>query len=515
MRDAMDQGPGWIKWAGLVAGPVFALLVYLLLPEAQRDASGAVISGLTGAGRATAAVGVLMATWWLSEALPLEATALLPIVLLPVLGITSPAAAAAPYANEVIFLFMGGLILGLSMERWGLHRRIALLTIRVVGDRPLMLLGGVMLATALMSMWVSNTATAVMMLPIGVGIAALVEDELQKTGAGRPRAAGFATCLMLGIAYAASIGGVGTLVGTPPNAVLAAVARKQGITPAIGFADWLPIGLITAGIFLPLTWLVLGGLLYRVPARPIPGLQGAIRERIRSLGPMSRGEWSTFLVFCCTACLWVFREPIGRGLGLIVTRPDGSKVERLTDAGIAIAGALALFMIPVDRKGRVFAMDWTHASKMPWGVLLLFGGGLSLAGAISGTGVDAWIGDLLQRLGDIPPLALILVVTGVTVFVTEVTSNTAVATVFLALLFGASSKLGVHPYTLMIPTAIAASYAFMMPMGTPPNALVFATGRVSIRQMAGAGLILNLLAIAVITVIGYWIAPAVLGFSVR
>jgi len=512
MSESLDTGPWWLKRAGLFAGPALALLVFWLLPEAQRDSAGAVVSGLSRGGRATAAVAALMATWWLTEALPLEATSLLPIVLLPLLGITGPKAAAAPYASEVIFLFMGGLILGLSMERWGLHRRIALITIRLMGDRPLLILGGVMLATAVMSMWVSNTATAVMMLPIGVGIATLVEGDSKESS---PGGRGFATCLMLAIAYAASIGGVGTLVGTPPNAVLAAVTREHGIVPPISFSAWLPIGLITAATFLPIAWLVLARVLYRVPGRRIPGLKAAITQQYRALGPMGRGEWATFITFSCTATLWVVREPLGRALGLIGTGPGGVKIERLTDAGIAIAGALVLFMIPVDARRRIFVMDWTTASRMPWGVLLLFGGGLSLADAITANGVDAWIGDLLQGMGRMPPLALILIVATVTVFLTEVTSNTAVATVFLAVMFGVSTRLGLHPYVLMIPTAIAASYAFMMPMGTPPNALVFATGRVNIRQMARAGLVLNLLAIILITVIGYWVAPAILGFDVN
>lgn len=502
-----QEGPAWVKWAGLGVGPVLALMVYLLLP-------GEAVGGLTAAGRATTAIGVLMAVWWLTEALPLEATSLVPIVALPLTGAATIKATAAPYASDVIFLFMGGLILGLAMERWGLHRRVALVTIRLVGNRPVMLVGGVMAATAAISMWVSNTATAVMMLPIGMGVATLVEERLRGPGAPPAddrRVRNFGLCLMLGIAYASSIGGVGTLVGTPPNAVFAAVAREQGIEPPVDFARWLLIGVPVAAVFLPLTWLMLVKVLYPVPRGRIAGLSGAIGEQLRALGPMGRGERWTMVVFLGAALLWTLREPIGRAVGLIGTDASGRKFERLTDAGIAIAAALALFLLPVDARKRTFVMDWTHAAKLPWGVLLLFGGGLSLADAMTANGVDRYIGSLLEGLTGVPALGIVLVVTAAAVFLTEVASNTAVATVFLPIVHAAAVRTGVHPYTLMLPAALGASYAFMMPMGTPPNALVFATGRVSIRQMARAGILLNLAAIAVIVMMSVWWAPVVWG----
>jgi sodium-dependent dicarboxylate transporter 2/3/5 len=498
-----------VRWIGLLAGPVAALAVYLLLPPSLRDLGGNPVT-LAPAGRALAAVGVLMAVWWISEALPLEATALLPLALFPVLRIAPIKAAAAPYADPVIFLFMGGLILGLSMERWGLHRRIALYTIRVVGTRPSMLIAGVMLATAVMSMWVSNTATAVMMLPIGLSITLLVRERLEPERAdAAPR---FATCIMLAIAYAASIGGVGTIVGTPPNAVLAGIVNdsRNPVEPGLSFGRWMLIGVPVVAVFLPIAWLTLTRL-YRIPGAALPGLRPAIQKMIMALGPMGRGEWATFVVFLSAAALWIAREPLGR-----VAAGRGGfwpGVAGLSDAGIAIMAALALFLIPVDIKRRVFAMDWAHAVRLPWGVLILFGGGLALAEGMSMTRLDAYLAAAMKVHG-LHPLLIVLLLTAGMVFLTEIASNTAVATTFLPLALVLAREVGIHPFTLMIPLAIASSYAFMMPMGTPPNALVFASGHVTIRQMAGTGIILNLCAIVVITVMCYFLAPALLGFRV-
>ncbi|MEX2219695.1 MAG: SLC13 family permease [Phycisphaerales bacterium] len=536
-------GPQWARWLGFALGPLLALTVYLLLPAAERSAAGEVIGGLGPAGRAAAAVGVLMAVWWLSEALPLEATALVPLVAFPLLGVLPIKEAAAPYANEVIFLFLGGLILGVGMERWGLHRRVALNTIGGVGTSPAMVVGGVMLATAMISMWVSNTATAVMMLPIGMSVVRMMEGARRgeaRTGAEEKAPSGledsassadqsdgggaFATCLLLGIAYAASIGGVATLVGSPPNAVMRGFASAHGLEPPMTFARWMWIGVPTAAVFLPVAWLVLTRVIYRLPRGRAPGLRQEVARQRRGLGPMSGGEWAVFIVFVCTAGLWVFRGVLVEGLGLRFVR-GGVEHDIVTDSGIAIAAALALFAIPVGRGARAaaedggdpvahpgiqFAMDWRTASGVPWGVLVLFGGGLSLAAAVSATGVDKYLGGLLEGLGGVPPLLVLLAVTATMVFLTEVASNTAVATAFMPVMFVLAGKLGVEPYALMVPVALGASYAFMMPMGTPPNALVFATGRVTIRQMAGTGLVLNLAAVALITAVCWWWAPVVL-----
>lgn len=496
----------WIRVLGLLGSPVLALAVYLILPREAQAAAG----GLTEAGRAAASIGVLMAGWWLTEALPLSATALVPLVAFPLLNVAPITSAAAAYADPIIFLFMGGFILGLAMERWGLHRRIALIVILLVGASPRRIVAGFMLATALMSMWVSNTATAVMMLPIATTVVELIDSRRRepKAGGGRgdsPRDVSlFATCLLLSVAYASSIGGIGTLIGTPPNAVLAGIAsRDLGVN--ISFSQWMRLGVPLVAIMLPLAWayLVFGAFRFRLS--PLEGGSRLIRDELRALGPLKRGEWIVFAVFMTAAMLWIFRPVIVEALGLF-HESSGRRVAHLTDAGIAIAAALALFIIPVSRGVR--AMDWESAERLPWGVLILFGGGLSLAGAITSTGVDAFIGTGFQALHGVPPIVIILIVTVSVIFLTEVTSNTAVATSILPVLIAAAEPLGVHPLSLLVPAAVAASCGFMLPVGTPPNAIIFASGRVTIAQMAKTGFWLNLIC-AVVIVLLVW------GFGLR
>lgn len=509
MDPGSGESPPILRRLGLIAGPAMAIAIYVLLPAEIRDGAGKLVAG--DAARRVAAVGVLMAIWWLTEALPLEATALIPLAAFPLLRVGVIKNAAAPYASDVIFLFMGGLMLGLSMERWGLHRRVAMAVLSMVGTTPAMLVGGIMLATALISMWVSNTATAVMMLPIGMSIAGMVGTGGAAAPDDRP-ADPFATALMLGIAYASSIGGVGTIVGTPPNAVLVNQARDLKVAD-VSFAEWLWIGVPTVAVFLPIAWLVLTRVVFRVSWRPVPGVREAIARDRAALGPMSTGEAATLVAFLLAAVFWVFREPIGIATGLIYTDTNDKKVEWLTDAGIAMSAALLLFLCPArDRTGApTRVLDWPTAVQLPWGVLLLFGGGLSLAEAMTSSGLDKAIGGALSGLGGVHPFLAVLVVTAVVVFLTEVASNTAIATTFIPIAYAAAPALGLPPLVLMLPVALAASYAFMMPMGTPPNALVFASGHVTIRQMCRAGIVLNLAAIVVITVLCYLIGPWLLG----
>jgi sodium-dependent dicarboxylate transporter 2/3/5 len=496
-----------VRWAGLVAGPLVGLGTYLLLPGAELGAAGDVIRGLTREGRVTGGVGALMAVWWLTEALPLSATALLPIALLPLLGARTIREATAPYADPVIFLFMGGFILGLGMQRWGLHRRIALRTILLVGTQPRMLIAGFMLASAVMSMWVSNTATVAMMLPIGISVIHLVFARLgREYPPGEPPApeaegANFATALMLGIAYAASIGGVGTLIGTPPNVILKGyIARTYG--QEIGFAAWLWVGLPLVAVFLPLAWLYLTSAAFPVRLRRIPGGREMIQGELRGLGRMNRGEWAVFVVFTCTALAWILRPQLVALTGLT----------GLTDEGIAVAAAGALFLIPVNVRGRTFAMDWETASKLPWGILILFGGGLSLAGAIQANGVDRFIGRGFAALAGVPPLLIVLAVALGVIFLTELTSNTAVTNTMMPVLggAGAAAALGVDAVFLLVPAAIAASYAFMLPVATPPNAIVFGSGYVRLPQMVRAGFWLNLIGVLLVTAMGYFFAGTLL-----
>jgi sodium-dependent dicarboxylate transporter 2/3/5 len=434
---------------------------------------------------AWAALGLmlLMATWWSTEAIPIPVTALVPILLIPALGLGDIKDATAPYANPIIFLFLGGFTLGLAMQRWNLHRRIALLTLRSVGDRPARQIAGFMLATAFLSMWVSNTATSIMMLPIALSVVAMM-DSANPEGVRR-----YATALLLAIAYSASIGGIATLIGTPPNALLAAyLSESQGIS--IGFAQWMLLGLPVSAVMLGLVWWWLTRLDFGLGGQS--GSSELIRDELNALGALTRAEKLVALVFLITAAAWIFRPLMA-----------GSWMPWLTDTGIAIAAAVAMFLIPVDLAKREFLLDWETAMGIPWGVLLLFGGGLAMAGVISSSGLAEWIAQSLSVAGQLPVLVIIAVVVTVIIFLTEVTSNTATAAAFLPLLGALAVAQGMSPLLLAVPAAIAASCAFMMPVATPPNAIVFASGHMKISDMISAGFVLNLLAIVVVTLLSY------------
>lgn len=480
-------------WIGRVLGPPLAVALYWWLP----DGGG----GLSHAGRATAAVGCLMAVLWITEAMPLAATALLPIVLFPLLGVASIRQVTAPYAHEYIFLFMGGFMLAGAIQRWDLHRRMALLTVRAIGTTEARLVAGFMAATALLSMWISNTATAIMMLPIAASLVTLLDNRTGQSPAGPGRGDGnFATCLMLGIAYAASIGGMATLIGTPPNLILAAFLKDR-YAMEIGFGQWLGFALPLVVVFLVLAWLVLTKVAFplRRPSTMKPAAAAArqvVRDELSKLGPLSRGEWTVGVVFLLTASGWIARQPLSQWTWLVERVPA---VERLHDAQIALAAALVLFAIPVDARRGVFALDWQTARKLPWDVLLLFGGGLSLAAAVESSGLTGWIGGRVTALGGLPATAVVVLVTATIILLTELTSNTATTSAFLPILGGVAVGLAVEPLALLVPATLAASCAFMMPVATPPNAIVFGSGRVTIRQMVTAGLWLNLVGVVLIS----------------
>jgi solute carrier family 13 (sodium-dependent dicarboxylate transporter), member 2/3/5 len=504
-----------LKTIGLVAGPLLAALTYLSLPDTHPGAGGAPVA-FTPAGHATAAVAVWMAIWWMTEAISVFATALLPLALFPALGATSMRAAAAPFAHELIFLFMGGFILALSMQRWGLGRRIALAALRVTGDSPTRVVGAFMLVTAFLSMWVSNTATATMMLPIALSV---IDRVLQaETGTGLERGASFehgigpdqpghnfAVCLLLGVAYAASIGGVGTLIGTPPNLFLASFAREQ-LGQEISFAAWMGVGVPLVIVFLPLAWWLLTHVLY--PIRLVRTGTGneVAQAAYRALGPIGRGEWATLLVFGITASAWVLRPLLVR-VSIAGIEPFAG----LTDPGIAMLAALALFVIPIDWRKREFAMNWETAVRLPWGVLLLFGGGLSLASAIQANGVAAFIGSHVGALRGLPVILMVASVSTVMVLLTELTSNTAAAATLVPILAAVAPSLGLHPYLLIVPATLAASCAFMLPVATPPNAVVFGSGYVAIGQMIRAGVWLVAVSVVLITALAYTLVLPVLG----
>ncbi|MCH8823591.1 MAG: DASS family sodium-coupled anion symporter [Planctomycetes bacterium] len=500
-----------IHWAGFIAGPVLALTCYALLPDQFTNAAGETVA-LAHAGQITLAVMVWMAIWWLTEAVNITITALLPIVLFPIFGAADITVATAPYANKIIFLFAGGFLLALSMQRWGLDKRIALITLRLVGTKPTNMILGFMLVTAVLSAFVSNTATTAMMLPIALSVIALVcSRQTQEDTADQGQ--NFALCLMLGIAYAASIGGIATIIGTPPNAILVEFIGEyiaEEYQSKISFARWMMIGVPLAAVFLPITWLLLTRLIYPIRIKQIPGGSALIKNEYNKLGKTSKGEWITFIVFMLAAVCWIFQRNIS-SIEFELSEQIFITLEGLTDHVIAMLAAILLFVIPVDIKKRTFVMNWDTAKKLPWGILILFGGGLSLAAAVEANGVAEFLGSQSAAFAGFPAWIIVLIVIVAVIFLTELTSNTATTATLVPILAALAPGLGLHPYMLIVPAAIAASCAFMMPVATPPNAIVFGSGHITIPQMCKAGLWLNIIGIILVMLLAYTIIGTVLG----
>ena len=453
-------------------------------------------SGLSAPAWHVAAVATLMGTWWITETLPIAVTALLPIVLLPILGITSIDDATTPYANPLIFLFMGGFVIALAMERWDLHRRVALNIVSFVGVKPSSIILGFIIASAFISMWVSNTATALMMLPIGLSVLNLVSNQKESEDK-----INFEIVLVLSIAYACNIGGMGTLIGTPPNALLAGFMKEEyGLE--IGFTQWMMVGVPLMVVSLPVMYLLLTKVIYPIKLKHLPGGKELIEKELAELGVISSQEKKVAIVFCCTAALWVFRPLLSK------------IIPGLTDAGIAIMAAVALFIIPSNISKGEFILSWSDTNKLPWGVLILFGGGLSLASAISSTGLAKWIGQGVGVLGGWLVLLLVGLVILLIVFLTEMTSNTATTAAFLPILASVAVGLGENPLLLAVPAALGASCAFMLPVATPPNAIIYGSGKITIPEMSKAGLWLNFTFIVLLTALSFTLITYVLGIHV-
>jgi sodium-dependent dicarboxylate transporter 2/3/5 len=467
---------------GLVLGfGIFALMLVSPPP-----------AGLPVVGWHVAAVASLMAIFWMTEALPVAATALIPLDAFPILGVRTIGETTAPYANPLVFLFLGGFVIALTMQRWNLHSRIALALLARAGDRMDILIAAFMGVTAFLSMWVSNTATTLMMIPIVLSVTILATGQSSAPVPNLGPKAQFAPALLLSVAYGASIGGMGTLVGTPPNAFLAAfMFERYGLT--IGFAQWLMLGLPLVIIMLFIIWFLLTRVVFRLKGAHVGEASAVIDEHRRDLGPITNAQKLTACLFVTTALLWVTRPWIAKTLGW----------PGLDDTVIAIGATLAAFIIPVNWRRGIFLMDWDHAAKFPWGILILFGGGLTLAAAIGKTGLAGWIGSQLTIFAGLPPILVILAVVALVIFLTELTSNTATTATFLPVMAALAITLGENPLLLAVPAALAASCAFMLPVATPPNAIVFGAGHLSVPQMARAGFLLNLAGIVVITLVAY------------
>ncbi|MCC5906047.1 MAG: SLC13/DASS family transporter [Balneolaceae bacterium] len=485
------EGPISIaKWIGFLGGLfLFFLMLFSSPPE-----------GLSLEGWRTAAIAVLMASWWVTEVIPISATALLPIVLFPVLAVSDINAAATPYANPMIFLFMGGFIIAIAMQRWDLHRRIALNIIAFIGSKPRNIIAGFMVSSAFMSMWVSNTAATLMMLPIAMSVIELTKSA-QNVGITQKELKNFGLTLMLAIAFSSSVGGLGTVIGTPTNALMIAfVNDAYGIE--INFAEWMMIGIPVVILGLPVIFYTLANIIYPVKFQKLPGGREYIMDEIKRLGSISRAEIMVAVVFIFVGLMWITR-PLFADL-----------VPGLTDAGIAIFGALLLFLIPIDIRKAVFLLKWEDAEKIPWGVLILFGGGLSLAGAIQRTGLAEWVGGYLGILAGWHVILILFIVAIVIIMFTELASNSATAAAFLPVIGSVAIGIGQDPLLFALPVALVASCAFMLPVATPPNAIVYGSGVMTIPEMAKAGLLLNLFFAILVTLLTYFVFSSMLGIQI-
>ena len=444
-----------------------------------------------------AAVGIWMAVWWATEAIPVPVTALLPLVLFDPLGLASIRDAASPYAHPTVFLFMGGFIMALALERWDLHRRIALFVVDHAGTDGRRLIGGFMLVCAVLSMWMTNTSTTMMLLPIVISVAAVIRDNVpdltEKTRSD------FQIAMLLGLAYSASIGGLATLIGTPPNALLMGfMAENYGIE--ISFARWMLVGIPVSFIMLPIAWFVLTRFLFPCDIPASNAVKNHLHELREEMGAMSTAEKRVGIVFACLILSWMFRRPAMDALG----------ITGISDTGVVMTAALVLFLLPSGNRENPRLMTWEDLSRLPWGVLILFGGGLSLAGAVSDSGLALWLGEQLAPLNAWGTAVLVVASVALVIFMTELTSNLATTATLLPVMGAIAVSAGVPPIVLTVPITIAASCAFMLPVATPPNAIVFSTGTISIPQMVRAGVWLNIIGVFIVSIVALTLAPQLL-----
>ena len=482
--DSRQPGRAGYQVAGLFLGPAVAALLLLMGPP----------DSLSEAGWRTAAIGLLMAIWWATEALPIAATALLPIVLFPLMGIRALDDTVQPYSSEVIYLFLGGFVLAFAMQRWNLHRRIALAVLDRVGSDGRSLVGGFMLASALISMWVMNTSTTMMLLPIAVSIIAVIHNSVSELDDRQKE--DFQYAVLLGVAYGATIGGIATLVGTAPNAILAGF-MKDTYGTEIDFASWMLVGLPLSAAMLPLAWFVLTRVVFKVDFHTSGEGRRELHRLREEMGPMSTPEKRVAIVFAVMATLWVTRP-------LLTQLPA---LDGLKDSMIAMAGAVALFILPSGKREDPLLLRWEQAERLPWGVLILFGGGLALAAAVNDTGLAAWIGTQLNVIGTLPLILVVAVAATMIIFLTELTSNVATTTTFLPVVGAIAIQSGFDPIAVTVPVTLAASCAFMLPVATPPNAIVFGSGMLTIPKMMRAGMALNLVGIVLVTFVAVVLAP--------
>ena len=465
-KDHTNQSYSMGQLLGLNLGPLLFVLILSFFHPVELPFKGVYVLGIT----------VWIAIWWITEAIPIAATSFLPLILLPLGHVLSPEQVSSEYGNDIIFLFLGGFILAIAMERWNLHTRVALTIIRYIGASTSKILLGFMIATGFLSMFVSNTAAVMIMIPIG-----------------------------LAIGYSGTIGGLGTLIGTPPLIILKG-QFEQHFGQEISFAKWMIVGIPTVIILIALAWAYLRFIAFRHDLKYLPGGQTLIEDKLNRLGKMSYEEKVVQAIFILASLLWITREFILKNFSITSEVADGT---------IAIFISILLFIFPAKSKEKhKRIIDWEVAKELPWGVLILFGGGLALAKGISESGLAKWLGEQLKMLDGVHPLVIVIVITIFVLFLTEVTSNTATATMILPILAALSVAVGVHPLLLMVPAAMAANCAYMLPVGTPPNAIIFGSGKLSIKEMAKVGFWVNLISAVIIIVVVYFLMPHILGFDI-
>ena len=472
---------------GLVLGPVAAILILAFFEPASMPIEG----------RRTAALAALMAIWWATEAAPMAVTAFLPMVLLPFMDVMPIEDTAPNYAHPIIYLFFGGFVMALAIEQSGLHRRVALQIFRFAGMNGRSLVAGFMFASAIISMWISNTSTALMLLPIAMSVIVVIRDTVGEMST--KQRADFETALLLGLAYGATLGGVATLVGTPPNAFMAGfLETNYGIE--IDFRRWMLVGVPVTVVMLPLTWVLLTRVVFKVGFRANEAATNQLKNLTSDIGKPTSAEKRVGALFLLLVAGWLLRGTI----------TDVTGIEGLSDAGIAMAIALLAFILPSgSRSGPL--VGWEDTKRLPWGVLILFGGGLALAAAMTSSGLTEWIGKSLAPLGALNVAILIVAATALVIFLTELTSNLATTATFLPVMAAVAIETGQDPLIFVIPVTLAASCAFMLPVATPPNAIVFSSGSVSIPRMIRAGILLNLIGVGVLAVISIYLVPIVFG----
>jgi len=472
---------------GLILGPLsFTYILLFFHPEGLSDSANAILASVSW-----------IAIWWISDAISISVTALLPMVLFPLTGGLSLSETTAAYGHKYIYLYVGGFILAIAIEKWNLHRRIALSIIKIVGANIVNIILGFMIATALLSMWISNTAAAVMILPMGMAIVTQLKDNPDTI---ENEHAIFGKALMLAIAYSASIGGIATLIGTPTNLVLAGVIQTTfGVE--LTFSQWFVFGFPISLILLFICWKYLTRYAFTFKQKEFPGGKAEIDRQLKELGKMSYEEKLVLFVFSCTAFAWISRSFL---LNKIIPHID--------DTIIAIFFVIVLFVLPSSKKGQPL-IEWKDAVKLPWGVVLLFGGGLSLALGFESSGLAVWIGNKLTALDSVPFWLLLLILITAVNFLTEISSNIATTAMLLPVLVPLAPTLGVHPYYLMIGTTVAASCAFMLPVATPANAVVFGAGYLKIGDMVKKGIFMNIISIILLTIIVYFLLPLVWDLS--